>query len=88
MNIFLRNENNFVDEVILLEGLLDLDLEAAPHEPVSDEGHGGLVHPRGGVAVGHAHVHDHALLQHPASSLLVLSHLRLYDKHKTGVKPW
>ena len=67
MNIFLRNENNFVDEVILLEGLLDLDLEAAPHEPVSDEGHGGLVHPRGGVAVGHAHVHDHALLQHPTS---------------------
>ena len=78
MNIFLWNENNFVDEVILLEGLLYLHLEAAPYEPVSNEGHGGLVHPRGGVAVGHAHVHDHALLQHPASSLLVLSHLRLY----------
>ena len=50
--------------MILLEGLLDLDMEAAPHEPVTDEGHGGLVHPRGGVAVGYIHVHDHTLLQH------------------------
>ena len=80
MNIFLRNENNFVDEVILLEGLLDLDLEAAPHEPVSDEGHGGLVHPRGGVAVGHAHVHDHTLLRH---LVILYNTSSLYLPHQT-----
>ena len=95
MNIFLRNENNFVDEVILLEGLLDLDLEAAPHEPVSDEGHGGLVHPRGGVAVGHAHVHDHTLLQvqHPSSSSIIcqtkiLKDFTIMEKAPTRALSW
>ena len=86
--IFLRNENNIVDEVILLEGLLDLDLEAAPHEPVADEGHGGLVHPRGGVAVGYAHVHDHTLLQHHRVILVTTSILYLPHQTRRRAGSW
>ena len=75
--------------MILLEGLLDLDLEAAPHEPVPDEGHGGLVHPRGGVAVGYAHVHDHTLLRHRVilfNSILqfCIYHIKLEEERGPG----
>ena len=59
---FLRYEYDIGEESVLLEGLLQLRLQAASDEPVADQRHGSLVHLLGGDHVGYRGVHDHTFL--------------------------